>query len=89
MKIKKVECESFAGLKDKDVRLSDGLNLLIGENETGKSTLVDLIYQLFFQNTKLDRRQDKNFIDLYFPKTANQYVSDSIDGEMIFETDSG
>lgn len=89
MKIKKVECESFAGLKDKDVKLSDGLNLLIGENETGKSTLVDLTYQLFFQSTKLDRRQDKSFIDLYFPKNANQYASDSIDGKMIFETDSG
>ena len=89
MKIKKVECESFAGLKDKEVKFSDGLNLLIGENETGKSTLVDLIYQLLFQSTKLDRRQDKNFIDLYFPKTANQYVSDSIDGAMVFVTDSG
>ena len=89
MKIKKIECESFAGLKDTDVKLTDGLNLLIGENESGKSTLVDLIYQMFFQNTKLDKRQDKNFIDLYFPKTTGKYANDSIDGKMIFETDSG
>lgn len=89
MKIKKLECESFAGIKDKEVRFSDGLNIVYGENETGKSTLADLIFQLFFQNTKLDKRQDKEFLDLYFPKTAGKYSGDTIDGSVFFETENG
>ena len=89
MKLKKLECESFAGIKDKEVRFTDGLNIIYGENETGKSTLADLIFQLFFQSTKLDKRHDKEFIDLYFPKAAGNYVGDTIDGSVFFETENG
>ena len=50
MIIKKIESGQFAGLRDQDVRFEDGMNLLIGENEAGKSTIVDLLYHLFFRS---------------------------------------
>lgn len=51
MKIKEVRCDQFAGLRDREIDLKSGLNLIIGENESGKSTLVELIYRMFFQSS--------------------------------------
>ena len=39
--IKKVECNQFAGINDIKVDFSDGINLIIGKNETGKSNILD------------------------------------------------
>ena len=61
MKIKEVRCDQFAGLRDREIDLKSGLNLIIGENESGKSTLVELIYRMFFQSSPLDARRDKDF----------------------------
>ena len=54
MEIKRVSCDQFAGLLDREIDLDKGLNIIIGENESGKSSLVDLLYSLFLQSTSLD-----------------------------------
>lgn len=89
MKIQKVECERFAGIQDKKLEFCDGLNLIIGENESGKSTVVDLIYHMLFQDVKLDGRSNADFIDKYFPKTIRGPQGDIIDGTLVFETLNG
>lgn len=89
MKIKKVECDQFAGVQDVDVEFTDGLNLVIGENESGKSTLADLIFQVLFKDTKLDGRSDAVFIDKYFPKKTKGPQGDVIDGTLVFATENG
>ncbi len=91
MKIKTVECSQFAGLYDRKVDFEPGLNLVIGENESGKSTLIDLIYHLFFQKEAVsDRdREDKRFKEGYFPKSTGEYPGDTIDGAIQFETEEG
>ncbi len=89
MKIKKVSCDQFAGVVNKELELEHGLNIVIGENESGKSTLVDLIYQMLFKDVKLDRRRDSDFIDKYFPKKVKGPQGDVIDGALVFETSDG
>ena len=65
MRIKRVECDQFAGLTGRELELDKGLNIVVGENESGKSTIVDLIYQLLFKDAKLDGRRDSDYIEKY------------------------
>ena len=66
MKIKDISCTQFAGIRDKKVSFKDGINIVYGKNESGKSTLVNMISRTLFQNIKLDGRSDKEFMELYF-----------------------
>ena len=89
MRIKEIRCDRFAGLSDREYDFEKGMNLIIGDNESGKSTLVDLMYHLFFQNAAIDGRSDRDFKEKYFPKSTGAYQGDTIDGEIRFETEKG
>ncbi len=89
MRIKHVECDQFAGLLNKEFDFDEGLNIIVGENESGKSTIVDLIYYLLFKDAKLDGRSDSEFIGRYFPKNISGPQGDVVDGIISFETENG
>ncbi|AOT69693.1 AAA family ATPase [Geosporobacter ferrireducens] len=48
MIIKKVKVGRFGKLKDKEINFQEGLNLIYGENEAGKSTLQAFIKAMFY-----------------------------------------
>ena len=91
MRIKNISCTQFAGVRDRNVSFTDGINVICGKNESGKSTLVNLISRTLFQNAKLDRRSDKEFFELYFPgiKKGSSIAGDFADGKITFETENG
>ncbi|MGN1165632.1 MAG: ATP-binding protein [Lachnospiraceae bacterium] len=48
MKILKLEIRNFGKLADREISLSDGINLIYGENESGKSTIHTFIRGMLF-----------------------------------------
>lgn len=48
MRIEKIEIKGFGKLSEASFRLSEGLNLVYGENETGKSTLQAFIKAMLY-----------------------------------------
>lgn len=90
MKLKKVSTEQFAGIRSKEVTFVDGVNVVFGKNESGKSTLVDLISGILFQNARIDGRSDKSFKESAFPaKRIDGKRFGSIDGTAVIEADGG
>ena len=43
MKINKIKINSYGKLKEKEINLNNGINILYGKNEAGKSTLLNLL----------------------------------------------
>lgn len=43
MYLKKINIENFRGIKKAEVTLNDGITILIGENNAGKTTIIDAI----------------------------------------------
>lgn len=55
MKLNKIYISAFGGLKDFTLELTDGLNIIYGNNEDGKSTVAAFIKTMFYgtgRNTK-------------------------------------
>lgn len=91
MKIKKVSTSFFAGITDKEIDLNDGINVIYGDNESGKSTLVNLISATLFQDAKLDKRKDKYFNENAFPaeRADGKTRGRNIDGSVELEAPDG
>ena len=91
MKIKRISCTQFAGMRDKSVELTGGVNVIYGKNESGKSTLVNLLARTLFQNAKLDGRSDRGFRELYFPAGRGDGAAsaDFVDGTVTIEGADG
>lgn len=93
MKIKELSCEQFAGLNDKTVSFEDGINVVYGKNESGKSTLVNLLSRTLFQEAGIDARSAKGkaFKALYYPseRRGEAAAAQNADGQVSVETDCG
>ena len=48
LKINKLKINSYGKLKEKEINLENGINLIYGENEAGKSTLIKFIINSFY-----------------------------------------
>ena len=52
MIIQSLKLKNFKNYSDKDVTFKKGLNVVYGENERGKSTIIDSIFTVLFTTTK-------------------------------------
>ena len=51
MKIKELRLKNFGKFTNKEIHFSDGMNVIYGENESGKSTLYTFISYAFWVGT--------------------------------------
>ena len=53
LKINKIKINSYGKIKNKEIKLNNNLNIIYGKNESGKSTILNFIFNddfLFFFN---------------------------------------
>ena len=57
MKITKIYISAFGKLKDFTLELSDGMNVIFGENENGKTTVMSFIKMMFYGSSSRQQKQ--------------------------------
>ena len=86
MTIDSVSIEQYAGIRDVEKSFAPGMNVLLGDNEAGKSTLISAVFNALTKSVKLDKhkRSDSSFIETAFPSGG---AGDTVDAEIEFSAD--
>jgi DNA repair exonuclease SbcCD ATPase subunit len=85
MRITRLRLGSFGGLSRKEVELGPDLNIVLGPNESGKSTLFAALEAVFTEPSRHKGKARKDFLDRYLPIAGG----DTVDVTVEFETSSG
>ncbi len=80
MHIKAYRSKRFAGIRNVDLEFERGLNVILGPNESGKSTIVDGIYSTLFKNISLrkNNNSDKDFSFKFMPKPSGDFIDGQV-----------
>lgn len=73
MKINYLKINGFGNLENKEVYFKDGINVLYGKNETGKSTLLKFIVGMFYGLSKNKNGKDISDFEKYKPWYASEF----------------
>ena len=82
MKINKIKINSYGKLKNKEINLENNLNIIYGENESGKSTLLNFILNIFYGASKNKKGRDISDFEKYKPWDTEEYS-----GKLTYELD--
>lgn len=64
MKLRELKLKNFGKFHDKSIQLQDGINVICGENESGKTTIHTFIKAMLFG---LERGRDGRRRRIHFP----------------------
>lgn len=84
MFIKKIRVNNFGKLNNKELELKNGINIIYGENESGKSTLLDFITSMFYGINKNKSGKEISNYDKYLP-----WWEEEFSGKINYELDNG
>ncbi len=84
MKILNLKINNFGKLINKEIELKDGINIIYGENESGKSTLLKFIMGMFYG---LSKNKNGKFIPDYERYTP--WGGGEFSGKISYELDNG
>ena len=48
LKINKIKINSYGKIKNKEIKLNNNLNIIYGKNESGKSTILNFIFNILY-----------------------------------------
>ena len=83
MKINKIKINSYGKLKNKEINLENNLNIIYGKNESGKSTLLKFILNIFYGASKNKKGRDISDFEKYKPWDSEEYS-----GKLTYELDN-
>lgn len=80
MKIKSISIASFGGVKNLKIEPTEGLNIIYGDNEKGKTTVMSFIKMMFYGSERGSSQIAKNIRKKYTPWDGSP-MAGSIDFE--------
>ena len=83
MKINKLKINSYGKLKEKEINLKNGINIIYGQNEAGKSTLINFIINSFYGISKNKKGKEISDYEKYKPWTGEEFS-----GKIEYELDN-
>ena len=84
MKINKLKINSYGKLQNKEINLIEKINIIYGENESGKSTIFKFILNSFYGTSKNKKGKDISDFEQYKP-----WSTDEFSGKLEYELDNG
>ena len=83
MKINKIKINSYGKLKNKEINLENNLNIIYGKNESGKSTLLKFILNIFYGASRNKKGREISDFEKYKPWDSEEYS-----GKLTYELDN-
>lgn len=84
MKIKNLKINAYGTLEQKDIELDNQINIIYGQNESGKSTLLNFIKSSFYGINKTKNGKDISDYDKYKPWNTEEFS-----GRLSYQLDNG
>lgn len=84
MKINKLKINGFGKFKNKEINLSNGINVIYGENESGKSSMLKFISSMLYGASKNKNGKDICDFDKYKP-----WKTEEFSGKIEYSLDNG
>lgn len=84
MKIENVQINAFGNLENKQIDLSENINIIKGNNESGKSTFLKFIVDIFYGVSKNKRGKEFSDYDRYKP-----WNNEEFSGKITYKLDNG
>ena len=88
MKIVDININSYGNIENKDVELKDGINIIKGSNESGKSTLLSYISNIFYGISKNKDGKSISDFEKFKPWNGSDFsgkIRYKLDNEEIYE----
>ena len=87
MIIQAIKLMPFGGINGREVKFKPGLNVVLGPNEAGKSTMVNALFAALFvpTNVALNSRLWKNYLLPFLPYGGGDTMQVTVD----FQCDAG